>query len=557
MRPALASLAVALCWLIAAPVPAQAGEPPAKAVRVPFPRDDGTLTPYTFELGYPLVTLIYDTITWRDEGGVPRPWLARSLSRSPDRRRVTIRLRPGLRWHDGVRLTAADVAFTFNYMRERPHPRFTPQLRDVSRVETRGRLNAVVTLRRPSLGFFDQPLADVPILPRHLWRRLSPQRRAPAGLAVGSGPYRLVERSRRGYRFRANRRYFKGPVRVRRIEVPFIRNAATSLRALERGRVDMLPVTLPAGAAQQLDPSPVRLGRGPFYLGTVLALNVRRPPFADAAVRRAVSSALNLKRIARMTGDAVAADRGYLHPKSAWASREALHRFDPRSSRQGLAGATDRSVRLLVPENDPRRIEVGRQVAGALGAVGLKARLAPRSPGALSRALGEDGSTPSFDAAISSTPPLASYDPDFLRAIFGSSPGRSRLNASGYRSAEFDRLAKRVASAPDRRARQAAVDGELRLLARDAPVVPLFFSEGAFAYRPATYDGWVFVKGAGILDKRSFLPERVERARPGQSRGSRAESPGLPDLGPLGIAALVLAGAALLTGAVAVRRRSR
>ncbi|MDQ3356251.1 MAG: ABC transporter substrate-binding protein [Actinomycetota bacterium] len=556
MRRALWSLAVALCWLIAAPVAVQAGEAQTKALRLPFPKDDGTLTPYTFELGYPLVTLIYDTITWRDEGGVPRPWLARSLARSPDGTRVTIMLRPGLRWHDGVPLTAADVAFTFDYMRERPHPRFKPQLRDVARVEARGRLKAVVTLRRPSLGFADQPLADVPILPRHLWRGLAPQRRAPAGLPVGSGPYRLVERSRKGYRFRASRRYFKGRGRVRRIEVPFIRDAAKSLQALQRGRVDMLPVTLPAGAAQQLDPLSVRLRRGPFYLGTVLALNVRRPPFADAAVRRAVSSALNLERIARVTGDAVPADRGYLHPESAWASRAAPHRFDPRSSRQGLAGVADRSVRLLVPENDPRRIEAGRQVVGALGAVGLKARLAPLSPPALSRALGEDGSTPSFEAAISSSPPLASYDPDFLRAIFGPGSGRTRLNASGYRSAEFDRLAERVASAPDRRSRQSAVDVELRLLTRDAPVVPLFFSEGAFAYRPATYDGWVFVKGAGILDKRSFLPASGERARSGQSRGSSAESPGLPDVGPLGIAALVLAGAALLTGAAAVLRRS-
>ena len=46
---------------------------------------------------------------------------------------------------------------------------------------------------------------------------------------------------------------------------------------------------------------------------------------------------------------------------------------------------------------------------------------------------------------------------------------------------------------------------ELRLLARDAPAIPLFFSEGTFAFRPAIHNGWVFVKGAGILDKRSFL----------------------------------------------------
>jgi hypothetical protein len=47
-------------------------------VRLPVPRYDGTLTPYALEFGYPLVTLVYDTLLWRDAEGVPRPgWRAR------------------------------------------------------------------------------------------------------------------------------------------------------------------------------------------------------------------------------------------------------------------------------------------------------------------------------------------------------------------------------------------------------------------------------------------------------------------------------------------------
>ncbi|MGH7425829.1 MAG: hypothetical protein ACREJP_06645, partial [Candidatus Methylomirabilales bacterium] len=48
--------------------PPAAGETPATPVakiRLPFPSDDGSLTPYTFELGYPFVTLVYDTLLWR------------------------------------------------------------------------------------------------------------------------------------------------------------------------------------------------------------------------------------------------------------------------------------------------------------------------------------------------------------------------------------------------------------------------------------------------------------------------------------------------------------
>jgi peptide/nickel transport system substrate-binding protein len=543
----------------AAPASAQARERSAAVVRFPFPRDDGTLTPYTFELGYPLVTLIYDTITWRDATGIPRPWLARSVRTSGGGRRLSIRLRRGVRWHDGRPLTATDVAFTFRYMAARPHPRFTPQLRDVRRVVVRDRATVVIDLRRPSSGFLDQPLADMPILPRHLWEGLPAGSRAPEGLAVGSGPYRLVEhRPGRAYRFRANVRYFRGRPRARRIEVPIVGDAERVLRAFERRRVDMIPVSLPERYAQRVDRLSIAVERGPLYLGTVLMLNLRRPPFDRPEARRAIAEALDLTRIARAVGQAVPADRGYLHPASEWAPEAVLHRFDPSAARAALARLRLPEIRVLAPRNDPARREAGRQVVLALERAGTPARLEERSPAELSRAVGEDESGADFEAALWPSPPLASYDPAFLPTVFGSDDERAGLNYSGYRSAAFDELARRVATTTDRAGRRRLVEEELRLLARDAPVVPLLFPEGAFAHRPAAYDGWTFVKGVGILDKRSFLPAGGEASRgpsgePGDSSGSGAGW-GFP-LGPLGLAALGLLVVALGVGAWALLAR--
>jgi hypothetical protein len=42
-------------------------------VRLPVPRYDGTLTPYTFEFDYLLVTVVYDTLLWRDAEGSRGP----------------------------------------------------------------------------------------------------------------------------------------------------------------------------------------------------------------------------------------------------------------------------------------------------------------------------------------------------------------------------------------------------------------------------------------------------------------------------------------------------
>jgi peptide/nickel transport system substrate-binding protein len=524
---------------------AQAAEAQTRteAVRLPLPKYDGTLTPYTFELGYPLMTLVYDTLMWRDRAGVARPWLARSVARSNGGRRVTVTLRNGVRWHDGRPLTAADVEFTFGFVARRFHPRFTPQLSAVAQVQALDQRTVAFDLRRPSLGFDDQPLADVPILPRHLWQGLEGGSSVPGGLPVGSGPYRLARAGpRAGYVFRANARYFKARPSVETIRVPVIRQENRTYSALERRRVDMLPISLPEDAAAELgDSFGIRLRSGPLYSGTALVFNLRRPPFNRPGVRRAAARALSLKQIVSNAGPAVAADRGYIHPSSRWASKAVLHRDDPQRAQGSLSRFRLPAVRVLAPESDPARLEAGRRVVLALRRAGAPATLRKLRRLALGRAIGEDGAVPDFDAAIVETPSLASYDPDFLVRVFGSDPRSAPLNYSGYRSPRFEALADRVASAPDRGSRRRAVAAELRLLARDAPAVPLFFSRGDFAYRPAIYDGWVFVAGAGLLDKRSFLAGEAPRVRraPAESGEDTDGRSGISVLDVLSVLSLV------------------
>ncbi|MDP1849068.1 MAG: ABC transporter substrate-binding protein [Solirubrobacteraceae bacterium] len=553
----------ALLCATAPPAQAAAQAPGPDVLRLPFPQYDGGLTPYTFELGHPLLMLVYDSLMWRDAEGVAQPWLARSVQRSRGGRRLTVRLRSDARWHDGRRVTAADVAFTFNLLRRRSQPRFTPQLVDVERVTATGPLTATFDLLRPAAGFEDQPLADVPIMPSHLWRDLPAGRRAPAGLAVGSGPYRLASARRAGgYVLRANTAYFRGSPQVRELRVPIIDDAEETFEALRERRVDMVPLSLPRGVAGGLGGSlGIAVARGPAYAGTALVLNTRRAPFADAAARRAVAASLDLRRITRNVAPAVPALGGFVHPASRWAAGAPVHRVDVPAARAAVADLGLAPLRVLAPDSDPVRAEAGRQVVLALQRAGASATLVEVSPRALSRALGETGGRPDFDAAITSIPPLVSHDPDYLRNMFGSDPRTAPLNVSGYRSAEFDAVARRVATATDREVRARAILAEARLLARAAPSIPLFFSNGAFAYRSQIYNGWTYIKGTGIFDKRSFLPG--ETPARGASRGG-ADPPPVAEDGDSGLALdivsiislLALGGVAVLA-VLALRQRRR
>ncbi|HET7489641.1 MAG TPA: ABC transporter substrate-binding protein [Acidimicrobiales bacterium] len=557
-RLVVMAVSVAVLFGSALP-PAPAAGVTVPLVRLPFPQDDGSLTPYTFELGYPLVTLLYDTLLWRDQHDVPEPWLARSVDTSADRRTVTISLVDGVRWQDGEPLTASDVAFTFRYVAAHFHPRFTPEVAPVESAVATDATTVVVHLRQPSAGFADQPLADLPILPAHIWANLPPGQTAPPGLPMGSGPYRLVGHDATGYRFEANAGYFLGPPAVQAIQVPITDDRDAMLRAFQSGSLDAIPVDLLAGEASQVRGLGTELVDGASFAGTVLMFNVRRPPFDQLATRRAVAEALDLRAVAAAAGGVVPADHGYLDPRSPWASPAVLHRYDPADAHQQLPAPTPEPVSILVADHQPAEAAAARFIAQAMSGLGIRASIDAMPERELAAAVGEDGSPPAFQVALWSVPALASDDPSILGRLFGPASGPSSLNYTGYTSPAFDELAGRIATTTDHVSRGQAVQAALRQLATDLPVVPLFFPAGTQAFHPSVYSGWVYVQGSGILDKLSFLGQAAPPPAVGAAVPiGRAEHGGRSPLTLVTLAVLGCAGLLLLVLAglhVADRRR--
>lgn len=512
----LLAAAIVLAAAPASPEPASTSTPrgdgvrTADVLRIPFPKFEGSLTPYTFQTAYPLVTLIYDTLLWRDVDGVPQPWLASNVTMSPDGREVLVELRDDARWHDGVPVTAEDVAFTLAFVFGRFHPRFTPQLAAMEKVTVVDDLTVRIDLRAPSPGFIDQPLTDLPILPRHLWDDLPVEQLAPDGPTIGSGPYRLVEINEdgddEGYRLEAVTDYHRGPPAVDVVEVPIITESVATLDALSGRDVDVLPITIPARGTDALNALGITIEEGDNYLGTVLVMNTIEPPFDDPALRRGVRDALDLTRLRRTVGEVVSAERGLLHPASTWASQDVLQAVDVGAATAALASLGDEPLSVLVPDNDPRALEAANQVVLALRRAGAQATAEEVPADEVASRLGDDDGTRDFALAISTTPSLASYDPVFVQRLYGTDGDR---NVSGYTSAAFDVLATEIATQMDDEQRRAAVQSALELLAEDVPSVPLYFTRGAFVVRPSVYDGWVYVRGSGIIDKRSFVEPRV------------------------------------------------
>ena len=192
---------------------------PAEPVRIraAVTGDEATLNPYTYISGFPgwnLLMLQYDSLMQLDKNGVPRPWLASSVSVNQDLTEYSVQLVEGVTWHDGTPLTADDVAFSANYyINNVEASRFARDLRGVEGVTVTDDYNATFVLSSPNAGFELAALADVPIIPRHIWEgvELPSEHQFEGGTNIGTGPYMLVEYVEgQSYRFMANPDYFRG-----------------------------------------------------------------------------------------------------------------------------------------------------------------------------------------------------------------------------------------------------------------------------------------------------------------------------------------------------------
>ncbi|MDX5298298.1 MAG: ABC transporter substrate-binding protein, partial [Gammaproteobacteria bacterium] len=136
-------------------------------------------------------THLYDTLTVKsaDEPFSEYGLIAESVELPENRRWVVFNLHPKARFSDGKSITADDVAFSFNILRDKGHPFFKAYYADVANIQvespSRIRFEFADTQNR------ELPLiiGQLPILPAHYWkdRDFTQTTLEPP---VGSGPYR-------------------------------------------------------------------------------------------------------------------------------------------------------------------------------------------------------------------------------------------------------------------------------------------------------------------------------------------------------------------------------
>ena len=166
------------------------------------------------------------------------PGLAMSWKGSKDGKNWTYKLRPNLKWSDGVPLTSADIAYTINRSRKEQWLDYTST---TSNIVASAPAPRTVVLRSkvpdPKL-----PTMDIYILPKHIYEKISPKNltKYPAQDGVGSGPFTLEKYVKGQYwRMKANPSYFRGKPAVDEIVFRYFTNADAMVFALKKGEIDI------------------------------------------------------------------------------------------------------------------------------------------------------------------------------------------------------------------------------------------------------------------------------------------------------------------------------
>jgi len=213
---------------------------------------------------------------------------------------ITYHLRHGLKFADGVPLTAKDCAYSIDAIND---PANSPQSRfgyDIVRAaEARGDDTLVLHLTRPFAPLLTVVLAPqgFPILPAHIVSRFHDFNRIAFDSApIGSGPY-VVIRWIHGDRveLRANPYYYRGRPAIGRFDVRFVPDANTAINLLRTKEVDGYFSDVDYGNYPILTQiAGVRVTNTPANAVGALIFNTRDPVTSDPRVRRALAMAIDI-----------------------------------------------------------------------------------------------------------------------------------------------------------------------------------------------------------------------------------------------------------------------
>src|SRR5690242_4146 len=330
----VSALAAAIMSLLAVTI-ASAGEPKQGGTLRMYHRDSpGSASIHegaTYSINIPFMPVFNNLVVFKQDVAQNSvdsivPDLAESWAWSSDNKKLTFKLRQGVKWHDGKPFTSADVKCTFDMLMGKSQQKFRQNPRkswydQVSDVTVNGDFEASFNLKRPQPALLSLLASGYsPVYPCHV---------SPADMRtkpIGTGPFKFVEfKANESIKLTKNADYWKkGLPYLDGIEFTIITNRSTAVLAFVAGKFDMTfptEVSIPLlKDVKSQAPNAVCVVE-PNNVSTNIIVNSSNPPFDNVDVRRAMAMALDRKAFVQIQFEGQADIGGTMLPAPAglWA----------------------------------------------------------------------------------------------------------------------------------------------------------------------------------------------------------------------------------------------
>ena len=203
-----------------------------------------------------ITVLVFSGLMRKTGNGEFIPDLAESYTISPDGKNYTFSLKNNLKFHDGSKITADDIIFTIEKIKD-PLVKSPRKIGwDGVEITKKDDLTVVFTLKEPYISFMDN--TTLGIIPSNLWKNVKPQEFGVSPLnvkAIGSGPYKIesVSKNKDSIPEKYELKYFKnfalGVPHIKYINIVSFANERDLLNALLGHSIDQAGGLSPENAS--------------------------------------------------------------------------------------------------------------------------------------------------------------------------------------------------------------------------------------------------------------------------------------------------------------------
>lgn len=248
--------------------------------------------------------LLFSSLFLSDTTGHLKGDVARTMQIDPTGKIYTVTLKPGVLWHDGYTMTAKDVAFTVDLMKN-PSARsvMNASWKDIQVVAVN---DTTVQFTLPATyAAFPQALT-FSILPEHILKSVDPhalRENSFSNNPIGSGPFqmRLLQtvsdsEGRKIVHMGANEQYYGGKPKLERFQLHVFGTMDKIANALRTGEVSAA-ADVTGDVARSADQSLYSVLKKPVNSGVYAIINTTQPLLKPVEVRRALQLATDTVKI--------------------------------------------------------------------------------------------------------------------------------------------------------------------------------------------------------------------------------------------------------------------